>query len=55
MVVVKFLFMVNVKVYGVGDFSGFVKLVVDVKYGELLGGYLVGYDVVELLLEFMLV
>lgn len=40
-VVAKFPFTANAKAHGVGDPSGFVKLVADAKHGELLGGHLV--------------
>jgi dihydrolipoamide dehydrogenase len=53
-VVAKFPFTANAKAHGVGDPSGFVKLVADTKYGELLGGHLVGHDVSELLPELTL-
>lgn len=52
--VVKFPFTANGKAHGVGDPSGFVKLVADAKYNELLGGHLVGHDVSELLPELTL-
>lgn len=53
-VVAKFPFTANAKAHGVGDPSGFVKLVADAKRGELLGGHLVGHDVAELLPELTL-
>ena len=34
--------------------AGFVKLIADAKYGELLGGHLIGPDVAELLPELTL-
>ena len=52
--VAKFPFTANAKAHGVGDPSGFVKLVADGKYGELLGGHLIGHDVSELLPELTL-
>lgn len=52
--VVKFPFTANAKAHGVGDPSGFVKLVADAKYGELLGGHMIGHDVSELLPELTL-
>ncbi|HZA11591.1 dihydrolipoyl dehydrogenase [Mycobacterium sp.] len=52
--VAKFPFTANAKAHGLGDASGFVKLVADGKYGELLGGHLVGPDVSELLPELTL-
>lgn len=53
-VVAKFPFTANAKAHGVGDPSGFVKLVADANHGELLGGHLVGHDVAELLPELTL-
>ncbi|MGZ8803297.1 MAG: dihydrolipoyl dehydrogenase [Mycobacterium sp.] len=52
--VAKFPFTANGKAHGLGDPSGFVKLVADAKYGELLGGHLIGHDVSELLPELTL-
>ncbi|HET9877275.1 MAG TPA: dihydrolipoyl dehydrogenase [Mycobacterium sp.] len=52
--VAKFPFTANGKAHGVGDPSGFVKLVADARYGELLGGHLIGHDVSELLPELTL-
>ena len=52
--VAKFPFTANAKAHGVGDPSGFVKLIADGKYGELLGGHLIGHDVAELLPELTL-
>ena len=49
--VAKFPFTANGKAHGLGDPSGFVKLIADAKYGELLGGHLIGHDVSELLPE----
>jgi dihydrolipoamide dehydrogenase len=52
--VAKFPFSANAKAHGVGDPSGFVKLIADAKYKELLGGHLIGHDVSELLPELTL-
>lgn len=52
--VAKFPFTANGKAHGIGDPSGFVKLIADARYGELLGGHLVGHDVSELLPELTL-
>ncbi|WP_373280761.1 FAD-dependent oxidoreductase [Mycobacterium celatum] len=52
--VAKFPFTANGKAHGLGDPSGFVKLVADARYGELLGGHLIGHDVSELLPELTL-
>ncbi|MFI9010171.1 dihydrolipoyl dehydrogenase [Actinosynnema sp. NPDC053489] len=52
--VAKFPFTANGKAHGIGDSGGFVKLISDAKYGELLGGHLIGPDVTELLPELTL-
>ncbi|MBD0321982.1 MAG: dihydrolipoyl dehydrogenase [Aldersonia sp.] len=52
--VATFPFTANGKAHGLGDPTGFVKLVADTKYGELLGGHLIGPDVSELLPELTL-
>jgi dihydrolipoamide dehydrogenase len=52
--VAKFPFMANGKAHGLGDTTGFVKLISDAAYGELLGGHLIGPDVTELLPELTL-
>src|SRR4029450_13952906 len=52
--VAKFPFTANGKAHGLGDATGFVKLLSDAKYGELLGGHLIGPDVTELLPELTL-
>jgi dihydrolipoamide dehydrogenase len=52
--VAKFPFTANGKSHGLGDTRGFVKLLSDKKYGELLGGHLIGPDVTELLPELTL-
>jgi dihydrolipoamide dehydrogenase len=53
-VVSKFPFTANGKAHGLADPTGFVKLIADKKYGELLGGHLIGPDVAELLPELTL-
>lgn len=53
-VVAKFPFTANGKAHGLADPTGFVKLIADKKYGELLGGHLIGPDVAELLPELTL-
>ncbi|MFD9792835.1 dihydrolipoyl dehydrogenase [Streptomyces sp. NPDC059070] len=50
----KFPFTANGKAHGLGDPAGFVKLVADARYGELLGAHLIGPDVTELLPELTL-
>jgi dihydrolipoamide dehydrogenase len=52
--VAKFPFTANGKAQGLGDAGGFVKLISDAKYGELIGGHLIGPDVTELLPELTL-
>ena len=52
--VAKFPFTANAKAHGLGDASGFVKLICEAKYGEMLGGHLIGPDVTELLPELTL-
>ncbi|GAA2228710.1 dihydrolipoyl dehydrogenase [Herbiconiux moechotypicola] len=52
--VAKFPFTANGKAQGLGEAGGFVKLVADAQYGELLGGHLIGADVAELLPELTL-
>jgi dihydrolipoamide dehydrogenase len=50
----RFPFQPNGKALGLGDYAGWVKLVVDEKYGEILGATLVGPEVTELLPELTL-
>jgi dihydrolipoamide dehydrogenase len=50
----KFPFTANGKAHGLGETSGFVKLVADAKYGEILGLHMIGPDVTELLPELTL-
>ncbi len=52
--VAKFPFTANGKAHGLADPTGFVKVIADAKYGELLGGHLIGPDVSELLPEMTL-
>jgi dihydrolipoamide dehydrogenase len=52
--VAKFPFTANGKSHGLGDPTGFVKLISDKKYGELIGGHLIGPEVTELLPELTL-
>ncbi|MCX4744556.1 dihydrolipoyl dehydrogenase [Kitasatospora sp. NBC_01287] len=52
--VVKFPFTANGKAHGLGHPIGFVKIVSDAKYGELLGAHLIGPEVTELLPELTL-
>ncbi len=50
----RFPFQANGKALGLGDYAGWVKLVVDEKYGEILGAHMVGPEVTELLPELTL-
>jgi dihydrolipoamide dehydrogenase len=52
--VAKFPFTANGKAQGLADPVGFVKLISDAKYGELIGGHLIGPEVTELLPELTL-
>ena len=52
--VAKFPFTANGKAHGLGEPGGFVKIIADAKYGELIGGHLIGHDVSELLPELTL-
>jgi len=52
--VAKFPFQANGKARGLGDATGFVKLISDKRYGELLGAHMIGHDVTELLPELTL-
>jgi dihydrolipoamide dehydrogenase len=50
----EFPFQANGKALGLGDYQGFVKIVTDKQYGEVLGAQMVGPDVSELLPELTL-
>ena len=50
----RFPFQANGKALGLGDYGGWVKLVVDEKYGEILGAHMIGPEVTELLPELTL-
>ena len=50
----RFPFQANGKALGLGDYAGWVKLITDAKYGEILGAHLVGPEVTELLPELTL-
>ena len=47
----KFPFMASGKAFAVGEREGFVKLIFDAKYGELLGGHIIGNEATELIAE----
>jgi dihydrolipoamide dehydrogenase len=50
----RFPFQANGKALGLGDYAGWVKLIVDAQYGEILGAHMVGPEVTELLPELTL-
>jgi len=50
----KFPFRPNGKALGLGEPEGFVKIIADKKYGEILGAHLIGPEVTELLPELTL-
>jgi dihydrolipoamide dehydrogenase len=50
----KFPFIANGKALGLGQRDGFVKIIADARYGEILGAHLVGPEVTELLPELAL-
>ena len=47
----RFPFQANGKALGLGDYSGWVKIITDSKYGEILGAHMIGPEVTELLPE----
>lgn len=47
----KFPFSASGKASAAGHKEGFVKLIFDAKYGELLGGHMIGYNVTEMIAE----
>ncbi len=50
----KFPFIANGKALGLNEKDGFVKIIADAKYGEILGAHMVGPEVTELLPELAL-
>jgi dihydrolipoamide dehydrogenase len=50
----RFNFIANGKALGLGDYAGWVKIISEAHYGELLGAHLIGPDVSELLPELTL-
>ncbi len=50
----RFPFQANGKALGLGDYAGWVKIITDQKYGEILGASLIGPEVTELLPELTL-
>lgn len=50
----KFPYMANGKARAIQERDGFIKIIFDEKYGELLGAHIIGYDATELLAELCL-
>jgi len=50
----RFPFQANGKALGLGDYAGWVKILRDEKYGEILGAHMIGPEVTELLPELTL-
>ncbi len=50
----RFPFQANGKALGLGERTGFVKIIADAKYGEILGAHMIGPEVTELLPELVL-
>ena len=50
----KFPFMASGKAFAAGERDGFVKLIFDAKYGELLGAHIIGPEATELISEITL-
>lgn len=50
----RFPFQPNGKALGMGEYAGFIKIVADEKYGEILGAHMIGPEVTELLPELTL-
>jgi dihydrolipoamide dehydrogenase len=47
----RFPFMANGKAFAIGEREGFVKLIFDAKYGELLGAHIIGSEATEMIAE----
>lgn len=50
----RFPFQPNGKALGLGEYAGFVKIITDGRYGEILGAHMIGPEVTELLPELTL-
>ena len=50
----RFNFIANGKALSLGDYAGWIKIICDARYGEILGAHLIGPDVSELLPELTL-
>lgn len=47
----RFPFMASGKAFAIGEREGFVKLIFDAKYGEILGGHIIGSEATEMIAE----
>lgn len=50
----KFPFMASGKAFAIGEREGFVKIIFDAKYGEILGGHIIGSEATEMIAEITL-
>jgi len=50
----RFNFIANGKALGLGDYAGWIKIIAEARYGEILGAHLIGPEVSELLPELTL-
>jgi len=50
----RFPFAANGKAAGAGNSEGFVKVIIDERYGEILGAHIVGSEATEMIAEFVL-
>lgn len=50
----KFPFMASGKAFAIGEREGFVKLIFDANYGEILGGHIIGSEATEMIAEITL-
>ena len=50
----KFPFMASGKAFAIGEREGFVKIIFDAKYGEILGGHIIGSEATEMIAEIVL-
>jgi dihydrolipoamide dehydrogenase len=50
----RFPFQANGKALGLGDYTGWVKIIAEARYGEILGAHMIGPEVTELLPELTL-
>ena len=50
----KFPFLASGKAFAIGEREGFVKIIFDAKYGEILGGHIIGSEATEMIAEIAL-